>query len=578
MSDPQEYTIGWICAIETEYTAAVAFLDEIHTPPDYVSANNRNSYTLGKMSGHNIVIAVRPDGECGPDSATAAAKDMVESFPNVRIGLMVGIGGGAPTAKHDVRLGDIVVGIQHGKTGSVRQYDYGKTMKSRSFQQTGVLISPPAVVLTAVSSLASRYNTAGHEIEASVMAVLERKPRLQQKYGRPPQEIDRLYESELVHPYSSRTCELCCGHRKADIVMRSERGSLAVHYGVIASASQLMRHATIRDIIAKEEGVMCFETEAAGLTDRFPWLIVRGICGYSDSHNNKRWHGYAAITATAYIKDLLTMMVPGQVEQLDPEMPEKQSRIFEWLSAPDPSTNHTKALNKHHGGTGLWFIQGDTFNEWKRLPGSFLWLHGISGCGKTVLTSTIIEHLLRETTCQVLLYFYFDSNDTYKRSLDSLLRSFVIQLCMTGQGASQPLSHLWASHSEGNRQPSTKSLQSILQSMLSGVSNLNIIVDALDESTTRHELLAWLETLVGGSTTSCRLLVTSRREEAIESALQSWTRAEDRVPMQRNEVNKDIRAYIRDRVRNGDEFKRWQQGLDIQEEIEVKLAKNANGM
>jgi nucleoside phosphorylase len=322
MSDPQQYTVGWICAIATEYTAARQFLDEEHDRPDHVSANDNNGYTLGKMSGHNVVIAVLPDGEYGLSSATAVAKDMLNSFPNIRVGLMVGIGGGAPTANNDIRLGDIVVSSRQGETGGVYQYDYGKTIQGRSFQQTGFLNQPPTVVRTAVSGLRSKYEDDGHQIEASITAVLDKKPRLRQKYSRPEQGSDRLYKPGVVHPQGSEHgCKEVCGSQTADFVQRRDReqdeDNPAIHHGVIASASQLMKDATIRDTIAKEKGVMCFEMEAAGLMNHFPCLVVRGICDYSDSHKNKQWQGYAAMTAAAYAKDLLTRMVPSRVQQED---------------------------------------------------------------------------------------------------------------------------------------------------------------------------------------------------------------------------------------------------------------------
>ena len=74
-----------------------------------MSPNDNNDYTLGKVGKHNVVIAFLPHGEYGISSATGVVKDMLHSFPNVRIGLMVGIGGDAPSPKHDIRLGDIVV-------------------------------------------------------------------------------------------------------------------------------------------------------------------------------------------------------------------------------------------------------------------------------------------------------------------------------------------------------------------------------------------------------------------------------------------------------------------------------------
>src|SRR6201996_5042123 len=109
MADPTDYTVGWICALSTEYVAAQAFLDEKHDEPEYVSPNDNNDYTLGKVGKHNVFIAVLPDGEYGISSAASVARDMLHSFPNVKIGLMVGIAGGAPGLAHDIRLGDIVV-------------------------------------------------------------------------------------------------------------------------------------------------------------------------------------------------------------------------------------------------------------------------------------------------------------------------------------------------------------------------------------------------------------------------------------------------------------------------------------
>jgi regulatory protein YycI of two-component signal transduction system YycFG len=66
--------------------------------------------------------------------------------------------------------------------------------------------------------------------------------------------------------------------------------------------------------------------------------------------------------------------------------------------------------------------------------------------------------------------------------------------------------------------------------------------------------------------------------EDIELALQSWTRTRERISIQRNEVNKDIGAYIKDKVRNGDEFKRWQYRPDVQQQIEYSLMEKADGM
>jgi nucleoside phosphorylase len=306
MSIPDRYTVGWICAMTTEYTAARQFLEKEHDLPTHVSVNDTNGYTLGEMAGHNVVIAVLPRGVYGLTSAASVAANMLNSFP--------------PTAKHDIRLGDVVVSSPENQTGGVYQYDYGKAIQGRKFQQTGFLNTPPAVVLTALSVLESTYESEGHALQDSINAIFEQKPRLRKKYSRPDQQTDYLYKSDIIHPYGSAgDCTAVCGTQSCDIVQRRERQADEddpyIHYGIVASANQLMKDATVRDTLAKEKGVLCFDMEAAGLMNGFPCLVIRGVCDYSDSHKNKEWQGYAAMTAAAYAKDLLARMVPSRVEQ-----------------------------------------------------------------------------------------------------------------------------------------------------------------------------------------------------------------------------------------------------------------------
>jgi hypothetical protein len=178
-----------------------------------------------------------------------------------------------------------------------------------------------ALIHGTVHTLRRRHDIAGNHIEADIMAVLdERRPELWRMYSRPRQERDRLYKPQIVHPEGSKhACEEVCGSQTADLVLRPEReegeDKVAIHYGIIASAHKPMKDSWARDDLARECGLMCFETEAAGLVKRFPCLVVRGICDYSDSHKNEEWQGYAAITAAAYSKDLLRSMVPSRVEQ-----------------------------------------------------------------------------------------------------------------------------------------------------------------------------------------------------------------------------------------------------------------------
>lgn len=315
----RDYSVGWICAIKTEYVAARAFLDEKHEQPEVLSFNNNNVYTLGRISEHNIVIAVLPDGEYGIAAAASVARDMLNSFPNVRIGLLIGIGGGAPSRRHDIRLGDIVVSAPRNGKGGVFQYDFGKTIQDQKFQTTGFLNEPPVLLRAAVADLAAQYEEEGHQLDSAINNVLLKMPRLRKRYKRPDRSGDRLYKSQVIHPADDEFgCMTTCGDGPLNLIVRPERAededNPAIHYGLVASANQLMKDALIRDKLAAENDVLCFEMEAAGLMNHFPCLVIRGICDYSDTHKNEDWQGYAAMASAAYAKDLLGRIGPTRVE------------------------------------------------------------------------------------------------------------------------------------------------------------------------------------------------------------------------------------------------------------------------
>jgi nucleoside phosphorylase len=105
-----------------------------------------------------VVVVVLPHEEYGLSSAAGVAKDMLHSFLNVRIGLMVGIGGGESSPRHDIRLGDIVVNASGNSQGGVLQYDYGKALQNQTFHWTGFLNQSPTVLRTAVNGLQAQYD------------------------------------------------------------------------------------------------------------------------------------------------------------------------------------------------------------------------------------------------------------------------------------------------------------------------------------------------------------------------------------------------------------------------------------
>jgi nucleoside phosphorylase len=112
--DYDTYTVGWVCSLDCELNAARALLDEEDEPLD-PAPNDDNLYLLGRIGNYNVVIAF-PD-VYGTTSIAQAVTNLVRTFPKIRFGLMVGVGGGAPHPDGDVRLGDVVVSEPKGSHG-----------------------------------------------------------------------------------------------------------------------------------------------------------------------------------------------------------------------------------------------------------------------------------------------------------------------------------------------------------------------------------------------------------------------------------------------------------------------------
>lgn len=256
------------------------------------------------------------------------------------------------------------------------------------------------------------------------------------------------------------------------------------------------------------------------------------------------------------------------------------SKINTWLSPSDPSANLNEAIAKRHEGTGSWFLNCQQFKEWKSGSRRYLWLHGIPGCGKTVLCSTIIEHLRqsKEDSSHTILDFFFDFKDKEKQTLNGLVRSLVAQLYSVCEHSRKELDALYSSCEDGRRQPTLESLTTTFQHMMGHAGKIQIAIDALDECTTRRDLLLWMEKLSGFRPTKLYLLATSRREEEIESELKRWLWQDNFISIQQDSVNSDIRSYIRKRLREDYKFERWHSNPSVQDEIETELMKKAGGM
>ncbi|KAH9985039.1 hypothetical protein BJV74DRAFT_886357 [Russula compacta] len=264
-----------------------------------------------------------------------------------------------------------------------------------------------------------------------------------------------------------------------------------------------------------------------------------------------------------------------------------RGKLRTWLSPPDPSINHHTACKTQLDGTATWFIQGSTFQDWKK-NGSLLWIRGNPGAGKSILCSAVIEDIkgMREATPALIAYYYFDYKDASKRDLRGLLTSLLFQFAYNSGHCWDILYKLYIACGNGSERPSEAALAKCLKAMFgpSGQLPIFIIMDALDEcpNTTgtpsaREDVLDLVEDLVGLSQSNLFICVTSRPEQDIQTVLNPLTPASCRVSLHEEGGQKeDINSYVRSFVHKDRSMRRWRE--EDREVVVTILSERANGM
>ncbi|KXH61131.1 ankyrin repeat protein [Colletotrichum salicis] len=278
MHDREEYAVAWICGLVTEFIAAKACLDEVHRNPSHFAQNENDNiaYAVGKNGDYNVVIAISLNGERGPGSATVVAQDMLRDFANVRVGLLVGVGSAArisPIARHNY-------------------YDQlSPTLKLGADQE----------VISSIGKSRKSYESSVPDLTREDLMRFPWRAIRKQARGASSRASS---EEPLEDSFRRRE--------------RPEKDSLKIHYGAIATSTQITDNATIRDRLVNGKSFLCFETEAAGLPTYFPCLVVRGICDDFHLDGSKKWECFAAMAAAVYTTDLIRSLWPREIEAEKP--------------------------------------------------------------------------------------------------------------------------------------------------------------------------------------------------------------------------------------------------------------------
>ncbi|KAF5969187.1 hypothetical protein FCOIX_11014 [Fusarium coicis] len=548
LESPDLYTIGWIAALPIERAAATALLHDRHDVPHGFDQHrsDTNSYTWGRIGEHNIVIASLPAGVYGTTSAATTASNLIHSLPHIRIGLLVGIGGGIarPDEGQDIRLGDIVVSQPDGTTGGVVQYDLGKAKADGGWERKGSLDKPPSVLLHALASLQAEHEIGPSKVPDLLAAMLEANPGMRRPktdFTYQGTETDRLFEPQHDHVGGSN-CDKC---DSAWEVGRDQRESSdpEIHYGIIASGNKLIKDAATRDSLSGDMGhqCLCVEMEAAGLMDRFPCLVIRGICDYADSHKNDRWQRYAAATAAAFAVELLEYVPTAQLEatQKIAEVIQSLEQRISNLSTPIHNLDYRTALNQLPIAEGASFDSmaeehnprclPDTRQElledidrWIDDPNSktVYWLNGMAGTGKSTISRTVAYS--RSQRGDLGASFFFKRGEVDRGNLNKLMSTLAYHLAMSIPEATVSIKKVLDVNPAIAGKSVKEQFEKLIQEPLSEAvatatitsSSVVIVIDALDECDQEADIRLLINIFSQAKTARrhLRVFLTSRPE------------------------------------------------------------------
>ncbi|KAM5357601.1 hypothetical protein ACJZ2D_016093 [Fusarium nematophilum] len=260
---------------------------------------------------------------------------------------------------------------------------------------------------------------------------------------------------------------------------------------------------------------------------------------------------------------------------------EQRDHIINWVSSGDNVSHfHNSVCDHRQINTGNWFLQGDTYARWKTSPNSFLWLHGIPGCGKTVLCSSIIKETVSFCSLRdnhFLSFFYFSFSDTERQSTDAFARSVLRQLLLQRESLPDAIVDVYRRYSHSC--PTLGTWKSALKGTIQASKETYILVDALDECPSllgeRKKLLDFIKGLTDLELPNLHIIATSRKEQDVERALSRLGTCPP-LSIQTSVVDEDIQSYVRSEISQDDVMSRWPTAL--QEEVHRELGSRANGM
>ncbi|KAH7070026.1 hypothetical protein FB567DRAFT_564797 [Paraphoma chrysanthemicola] len=261
--------------------------------------------------------------------------------------------------------------------------------------------------------------------------------------------------------------------------------------------------------------------------------------------------------------------------QLDKE----RQKILSSFLVVSPEEGFRTGRRLRHPTTGFWLTESETFKDWLRGSNTHLWLSGIPGAGKTVLSSLIIQQCLTQAgNDKAVAYFYCDYKDNTSQSVVNILSSLASQLARQHEAAFESLKNLYSKLHSGHqvkRTPEAEELVQTLQTMSEVFEDVRIVVDGVDEcGRTAGEVSLALKLLAEGQVT-ISLCCLSRDELEIREELQPPFCIHIEIAAHTEDLQHYVRTEMAERIKRK---KLRLKSNDLKDEIVDQLVSRADGM
>ncbi|RSL48629.1 hypothetical protein CEP54_012835, partial [Fusarium duplospermum] len=238
---------------------------------------------------------------------------------------------------------------------------------------------------------------------------------------------------------------------------------------------------------------------------------------------------------------------PNEARELRERISSSITMLNTLLNQLSSSFDHTAQQNdisaRRQAGTGMWLLHSPEFASWKSTSGETLFCPGIPGAGKTILSSIVVEELMKEfqddmSVC--VAYIYFNYQHQENQTVDQIFQSLLRQLVARQSDIPAAVEELYREQTKWGSKLTFEEVCDLIHSLSSLYSRVFIIIDALDECTLRdgrrNTLLS--EFMKLQTVLSVNFMCTSRPIPDIEA----WFHKAISVEVRANEY--DVRKYL----------------------------------